>query len=130
MGITPSPGASSRGWPPAGRGRSGKEENVAIDVKEYLRPHVSLTMAERLDLVRRRFADESHIEVDQEAFRNDPDRAVLFVCPAQVFKLNEEAGTCIVNFEDCLECGTCQVARRYTTWRNPKGGFGVTYRYG
>ena len=37
---------------------------------------------------------------------------------------------CIVNYEDCLECGTCQVARRYTTWRNPKGGYGVTYRYG
>jgi len=103
---------------------------MAIDVKEYLRPHVGLSLAERLDLVRRRFADESHIEVDQEAFRSDPDRAVLFICPAQVFKLSEDGATCIVNYEDCLECGTCQVARRYTTWRNPKGGYGVTYRYG
>jgi ferredoxin like protein len=103
---------------------------MAIDVKDYLKPHVSLSMAERLDLVRRRSANESHITIDQEAFKRDADRAVLFVCPAQVFKLNEEAGTCIVNFEDCLECGTCQVARRYATWRNPKGGYGVTYRYG
>ena len=103
---------------------------MAIDVKDYLKPHVSLSINERLDLVRRRFTDESHIAVDQEAFRNDDDRAVLFICPAQVFKLNEEEDSCIVNFEDCLECGTCQVARRYTSWRNPKGGYGVTYRYG
>lgn len=103
---------------------------MAVDIADYLKPHVSLSLAERLDLVRRRFADESHIEVDQEAFRDDPDRAVLFICPARVFKLNEDDGSCIVNHEDCLECGTCQVARRYTTWRNPKGGFGVTYREG
>lgn len=103
---------------------------MAVDLAKYLEPHRSLSMAERLDLVKRRFSEDSHIEVDQEAFKADPDRAVLFVCPAQVFKLNEEDGTCIVNYVDCLECGTCQVARRYTTWRNPKGGFGVTYHYG
>ena len=50
--------------------------------------------------------------------------------PEQVFKLNEDDDSCIVNYEDCLECGTCQVARRYTLWENPKGGFGVTYHYG
>lgn len=103
---------------------------MAVDLNDYLTPHRSLSLEERLALVRRRFADESHITVDQEAFRADPDKAVLFVCPARVFKLNETDGSCIVNHEDCLECGTCQVARRYTTWRNPRGGFGVTYRHG
>lgn len=103
---------------------------MAIDVREYLKPHVALTLEERLDLVKRRFADDSHIQVDQERFREDPDQAVLFICPAKVFKLNAEDGSCIVNYEDCLECGTCQVARRYTTWRNPRGGYGVTYHYG
>lgn len=103
---------------------------MTIDVREYLAPHRSPTLTERLDLVKRRFADASHIEVDQQAFRQDPDKAVLFICPAQVFKLNESDGTCIVNYEDCLECGTCQVARRYTTWRNPRGGYGVTYHFG
>lgn len=103
---------------------------MSIDVKKYLEPHQPPTLVERLDMVKRRFADESHIEVDQEAFRADEDRAVLFICPAEVFKLNEDDDSCIVNYEDCLECGTCQVARRYTTWRNPKGGYGVTYHYG
>ena len=82
---------------------------MGIDIKRYLEPHKSPTMSERLDMVKRRFADTSHIEVDQEAFRADAERAVLFLCPAQVFKLNEQDQTCIVNYEDCLECGTCQV---------------------
>lgn len=103
---------------------------MSIDVRKYLQPHVPLSLAQRLDLVKRRFADTSHIKVDQRAFRADPDRAVLFICPAQVFKHNPEDDSCIVNYEDCLECGTCQVARRYTTWNNPQGGYGVTYRFG
>ena len=103
---------------------------MTIDVRKYLEPHRAMSLEERLSLVRRRIDATSHIEVDQEAFRADEDRAVLFICPAQVFKLNEDDDSCIVNYEDCLECGTCQVARRYTRWRNPRGGFGVTYEYG
>jgi len=103
---------------------------VSIDIREYLRPHEPLSLQERLGLVKRNLDESSHIQVDQDAFRADADRAVLFICPAQVFKLNEQDDSCIVNYEDCLECGTCQVARRYTTWRNPRGGFGVTYHYG
>ena len=103
---------------------------MAVDVKEYLKPHVSLALSERLDLVRRRFATTTHIEIDQEAFRADADQAVLYICPAKVFTINQADGSCIINYEDCLECGTCQVARRYTRWRNPKGGYGVTYDQG
>jgi ferredoxin like protein len=103
---------------------------MSIDVREYLKPHVHMTLEERLALVKRRFADESHISVDQTAFRADAQKAVLFMCPAKVFKLNPDDDSCIVNYEDCLECGTCQVARRYVTWDNPQGGYGVTYHYG
>ena len=103
---------------------------MSIDVREYLKPHRMMSLEERLALVKRKLDDTSHIEVDQEAFRADPDQAVLFMCPARVFKLNDDDGSCIVNYEDCLECGTCQVARRYTTWNNPRGGYGVTYRFG
>ncbi|MEK6545549.1 MAG: ferredoxin family protein, partial [Nitrospinota bacterium] len=32
--------------------------------------------------------------------------------------------------EGCLECGTCRIACEFIEWRNPKGGYGVCYRYG
>jgi ferredoxin like protein len=88
-----------------------------------------ISMEDRLFLVQRNFDKKSHITVDQEAFRKDPIKPVLFLCPAKVFILNESTGECLVNFENCLECGTCQVASRYVRWTNPNSGFGVTYKY-
>jgi NAD-dependent dihydropyrimidine dehydrogenase PreA subunit len=37
-----------------------------------------------------------------------------------------------VSYEGCLECGTCMIAcsEGAIDWRNPRGGFGVSLRYG
>lgn len=90
-----------------------------------------LTLEDRLFLVKRKVARESHIEVDQEGFKKCRNAPILYICPAKVFILNEESEECIVNFENCLECGTCQVTcREFVKWKNPASGFGVTYNYG
>lgn len=88
-----------------------------------------MSMEDRLFLVQRNVDKKSHITVDQEAFKKDPIKPILFICPAKVYEENHETGECIVNFENCLECGTCQVASRYVKWTNPSSGFGVTYKY-
>lgn len=90
-----------------------------------------LSVDERLALIARKVSKVSHIEVDQQKFKQSKDKAVLFLCPAKVYVLNEETGECIVNFENCIECGTCQVAcPEYIKWRNPHGVFGISYKYG
>ena len=88
-----------------------------------------ISMEDRLFLVQRNFDKKSHITVDQEAFKKDPVKPVLFICAAKVFILNPDNQECIVNHENCLECGSCQVASRYVQWKNPNSGFGVTYKY-
>ena len=94
-------------------------------------PTPVVSLDDKLALVKRKLAKDSHITVDQELFKKDPDKAVLFICPAKVYEENEETGECLVNFENCLECGTCQVsAREYVKWENPQGGFGVSYALG
>ncbi len=94
-------------------------------------PTPVVSLDDKLALVKRKFDKDSHITVDQELFRKDPDKVVLFICPAKVYELNEETGECIVNFENCLECGTCRVAaREYVVWENPQGGFGVSFALG
>ena len=94
-------------------------------------PPPVVSLDDKLALVKRKLAKDSHITVDQELFKKDPDKVVLFICPAKVYERNEETGECIVNFENCLECGTCQVsAREYVKWENPQGGFGVSYALG
>ncbi|MCD6450996.1 MAG: 4Fe-4S dicluster domain-containing protein [Acidobacteria bacterium] len=98
--------------------------------KEAITPPKKLSLEDRLYLVKRKLDKISHIEVDQEAFKRAKDPAILYICPAKVYERNEETGECIVNFENCLECGTCQVAcPDIVRWKNPMGGFGVSYRY-
>lgn len=86
---------------------------------------------DRLALISRKVGKVSHIEVDQEKFKQSVDKDILFLCPAKVYVLNEETGECIVNFENCIECGSCQVAcPEYVKWKNPHGVFGISYKYG
>ena len=89
------------------------------------------TIEDKLFLVKYKIDKESHIEVDQEKFKVDPQKAILYICPAKTYTLNEETGECLVSFENCLECGTCRIAGSgYVKWRYPRGGFGVHYRFG
>ncbi|MBI3752904.1 MAG: hypothetical protein HY266_02515 [Deltaproteobacteria bacterium] len=42
----------------------------------------------------------------------------------------DEKENIAISFEACLECGTCRIACEFIDWKNPRGGFGVCYRYG
>ena len=99
--------------------------------RSVLDPTPVMSLDDKLGLVKRKLDKNSHIEVDQEGFRTCPNQPILFICPAGVYEKHPETGDCIVNYENCLECGTCQVAcRPYVKWDNPQGGYGVTYQYG
>ena len=98
---------------------------------DALKPVKNISLDDRLFLVMRKIDKVSHIEVDQEKFKAHPDPQILWVCPSKVYEKNEETGECIVHFDNCLECGTCQVVNReFVIWNNPNSGFGVTYRFG
>ena len=85
---------------------------------------------ERLARVRYRVDPEPHIRVDAAACVGCAHRACVLVCPAGCFCLDGEA----LRFahDGCLECGTCRIAcdRGAVQWDYPKGGYGVTFRFG
>ena len=58
-------------------------------------------------------------------------RPCLFVCPAVLYTLDAEDRV-QVDYEGCLECGTCLIACRddALTWHYPRAGHGVQYRFG
>ncbi len=77
--------------------------------------------------------EQSHIKVDHERCKACSLRPCLTACPAFVYQWVEDHVA--VRYENCLECGTCQLAcdnggNQGITWRNPQGGFGIMYRYG
>lgn len=75
----------------------------------------------------------SHIQVDQACCNRCGLKPCLTVCPAAVYVAVE--GEITARYENCLECGTCQIAcdsggAGGITWRPPQGGFGIVFRYG
>ena len=73
---------------------------------------------------------EPHIVVDHELCRARCRKKVcLTVCPADLYELNDQ-GDVLVNWEGCLECGTCLICcdDRALKWVYPPGASGVQYR--
>ena len=93
-----------------------------------------LTLDARLGLDKYEIDEEnSHITVDHERCKTCDLKPCLTACPAYVYQGVEEHVA--VRYENCLECGTCQIAcdsggNKGITWRNPQGGFGILFRYG
>ena len=53
---------------------------------------------------------ERHITIDNEKCRNVCTlKACLWVCPANLYEIDDQ-GNNTVNFEGCLECGTCLIS--------------------
>ena len=76
---------------------------------------------------------QSHIQVEQELCKTCDLKPCLTVCPAFVYQWVDDHVA--VRYENCLECGTCQIAcdhggNKGITWCNPQGGFGILFRYG
>ena len=69
----------------------------------------TLTLDARLGLDKYEIDEEqSHIQVDQERCKTCALKPCLTVCPAYVYQWVDDHVA--VRYENCLECGTCQIA--------------------
>lgn len=54
-----------------------------------------------------------------------------YICPSKVYEWNDKDKKIIIAYEGCVECGTCRYAcPDNIDWRNPRGGFGILYKFG
>ena len=88
------------------------------------------TIEEKLETVKINVDSESHLKVDEETCRKCKTKVCLYICPAKVYNEDEQNSTIIVNYENCLECGTCKIACDKIEWKYPKAKFGVSYKQG
>ena len=75
----------------------------------------------------------SHIEINHDLCREQRSvKPCLYVCPALLYTFNEERDEVFVDYEGCLECGTCLIVCKdgALSWEYPQAGFGVQYRFG
>jgi len=88
------------------------------------------TIEEKLNTVKITPDSKSHLKTDEETCRNCKTKVCLYICPAKVYNENEQNGKIIVNYENCLECGTCRIACSKIDWKYPRAKFGVSYKQG
>ena len=75
--------------------------------------------------------DGSHLEVNEkDVCKKCKNKACTFVCPVDVYKYDEKEEKLAINYDACVECGTCKIVCEYIDWRYPRGGFGVAYKFG
>lgn len=91
-----------------------------------------MRLEEKLYLLRHVVDEESHIKVDEVACAKCKTQFCMDICPANVYTYEVIDGRCkvFVAYENCVECGTCRIACPFIEWVNPKGGMGISYRYG
>ncbi|MCL5075841.1 MAG: 4Fe-4S dicluster domain-containing protein [Chloroflexi bacterium] len=92
-----------------------------------------LTLDQLLGLDKYVIDEQGHIKVNQALCASCELKPCLTVCPAGVYSLVEDR--IIANHENCLECGTCIIAcnvggRTCIEWKNPRGSYGISFRYG
>lgn len=93
-------------------------------------PKAAMAIDAKLGLDVFKLDKEPHIVIDTEVCRTQCiDRACLYVCPAGLYEL-DDTGRMTVNWEGCLECGTCMICcdKRALSWKYPQGPYGVQYR--
>ncbi|HOW35381.1 MAG TPA: 4Fe-4S dicluster domain-containing protein [Candidatus Omnitrophota bacterium] len=86
-----------------------------------------LTLEDKLALVKTKKDSISHITVDETKCLKCQNKPCLTICPSKTYE--EINGKIVVNYENCLECGTCRVACTdgAIDWQNPRGKFGVAF---
>lgn len=75
----------------------------------------------------------SHILIRHEICRSRCTRRYcLYVCPAGLYRYDQQRDEIQVEYAGCLECGTCKLAcdNGAIEWSYPRGAYGVQYRYG
>ncbi len=89
-----------------------------------------LNADEKLATLRFICDNKSHITVDNNKCKNCNEKVCLNCCPADVYEQIEDKIE--VNYENCLECGTCTICCPYgaINWNYPQGAKGVRYRFG
>jgi len=90
------------------------------------------SIEDKLFLNRFNVHETSHLNIIDGAICIDDceQQPCLYICPANVYRL--EHNRISVNYEGCLECGSCRIGCPHLNidWRFPTGGYGIRHKFG
>jgi ferredoxin like protein len=75
---------------------------------------------------------EAHLKIiSAEVCRKCVGKGCLYFCPVGAYRLQAD-GEMQLAYQSCIECGSCRVMcpEKNIDWKLPRGGFGVSYKFG
>lgn len=92
------------------------------------------TVEEKLGLLTFKNDHQSHISIPNPSVcvEKCKEKPCTKICPARVYDWDESGKKIIVGYENCIECGAARMLCPFDNirWDPPRGGFGVSYKYG
>jgi len=74
----------------------------------------------------------AHITLDKTVCATCRTKPCTWACPAGLYSVKD--GEISFDYAGCLECGTCRAvcphSEKAISWQYPRGGFGVSFRFG
>lgn len=75
-----------------------------------------------------------HVSIRDPAYCREhcAGKECTHVCPAACYRTRPD-GSVELSTEGCLECGSCRIicaVHGNVIWEHPRGGFGVSYKFG
>jgi len=93
-----------------------------------------MKIEDKLFLNKYKVDNQPHLRIkDPSKCLQCEEKQCTLVCPAAVYKWDENMQRIIVGWENCMEMGACTIACNEfdnIEMQYPKGGYGITYRYG
>lgn len=93
-----------------------------------------MRIADKLFLNRYQPDSRTHLVIkDREVcLKNCEAKYCTYICPAGIYSWDAEEEKILVAYEGCVECGTCRYGCIFDNidWKNPRGGFGIMYKFG
>jgi len=104
------------------------DENKSFLGHFISKKHQKISLEDKLFLVTQKKDNINHIEINDKECINCKDKPCLLICSAKTYE--EINGKIEISYENCLECGSCWIAcpKNAISWKNPRGGFGITYQ--
>jgi len=92
-----------------------------------------MSLDDKLGLLTYKNDHQSHIKIfDAKVCLDCKNKPCVTGCPAGVYAWDKDQNKLIVSYENCVECGAARMLCPYANieWNPPRGGFGVSYKYG
>lgn len=88
------------------------------------------SIQDKISTLKYNCSSKAHLIVDNKKCAKCKEKTCTFICPADVYSIDDETKETIVQFENCLECGACRIAcpKNAIDWQYPEDNCGIIYK--